>query len=322
MILAAGEALFDMIGTPVGAGQAFLPVYGGSPLNVALGLSRLGRSVAYLTKLSTDYFGEALHDFMVREGIDTRFVVRAPGAQTTLAFVAFDGAGHPAYSFYAAGAADRSMTEADLPAALDPAIKAVHFGSISLALEPTATTLFSFLKQVSASRVVALDPNVRASIIADRTLWLERFATMRAHADIVKASAEDVAWIEGDDADAEEVARRWSTEGPAVAFVTDGGRGVAVAVDGESVFVPSFAVEVTDTVGAGDTFQAAVLTRLDEMGLLSKERIRKVTLETMSHIARFGTAAAAITCTRLGADLPRRDEVAAFLDEHHEGGSS
>ena len=319
MILVTGEALFDMIGTPVGAGQAFLPVYGGSPLNVAFGLSRLGRRVSFLTKLSTDYFGAALHDFIEREGVDTRYLVRAPGMQTTLAFVAFDGTGSATYSFYGAGAADRSLVPTELPADLDPSIAAVHFGSVALAVDPTAATLIGLMRQVSPTRVVALDPNIRPTIIPDRARWLERFGEMLGLTDIVKASAEDVAWIEGDDAEIEDVARRWSTLGPKVAFVTDGGRGVVVAVGGVSVFVPSFAIEVADTVGAGDTFQAAVLTRLDEMGLLTKERLAKVTLETMGHIARFAAAAAAITCTRVGADLPRRDDVAAFLDEHHEG---
>ncbi len=315
MILSAGEALFDMIGMPVDGGQAFLPVYGGSTLNVALGLSRLGRDVAYLTKLSTDYFGERLDAFMEHEGIDRRFVTRARGSQTTLAFVALGEGGHPVYSFYATGAADRSMVEADLPTELPTAISTVHFGSISLALEPTATTLYNYLKRVSTTRVVSLDPNVRPSIIGDRDLWLDRFADMVAHADILKASAEDVAWMDGVDGDIERVAADWSLKGPALAVVTDGARGAVVGIGGRTIFMPSHKVDVIDTVGAGDTFQAALLTRLDEDGYLAKDRIRTLDLDAVGPIVSFAVAAAAITCSRRGADLPRREDVVAFLKE-------
>lgn len=314
MILVAGEALYDMVGVETPAGQAFLPVVGGSPLNVAVGLARLGRDAAFLTKLSTDFFGQGLDAFMVREGIDRRFLARAPQLHTTLAFVALGADGQPAYSFYGTGAADRSMTPDDLPDALPDDCAALHYGSIALVQEPTATTLVGLMRAEAPRRVISLDPNIRPSIIADRAAYLARFEEMLGLADIVKASAEDVAWIAGGPADPGAVARAWSTSGPAIVFVTDGGAGAHIAKGGRSWFVPALKVPVADTIGAGDTFQAAVLTWCDEQGRLSKAALRSLGETELLDLTRFAITAAAITCTRRGADLPRRAEVAALLE--------
>jgi fructokinase len=311
MILSCGEALFDMIQMP--GSTTIEPVVGGSTLNVALGLARLGRKTGYLTRLSTDYFGKRLRDFLDKEGIDTSFTPEAPGAQTTLGFAFLQPGGHAEYAFYTAGASDRYMTKEHLPASLSPEVAAVHFGSFSLAIEPIGTTLADFLVEVAPTRVISLDPNIRASLIADRAAWLARFDRLLPLADFLKASIEDVQWIYGADATAEETARRWSLSGPRIAIVTDGEVGATVAVDGRSVFVPAHKVEVIDTVGAGDTFQASCLARIDELGLLSKSAIRGIDLATAEEIAKFAVAAAAITCTRRGADLPSRADVDAFL---------
>jgi len=313
MILSCGEALFDMIQMP--GGTTIEPVVGGSTLNVALGLARLGQSTGYLTKLSTDHFGSQLADFLKREGIGGDFVVRAPGTQTTLAFAFLQPGGHADYSFYSSGASDRSMSPADLPTSLPADIKAVHFGSTLLALEPAATTFTDYMLKLAPDLFFSFDPNVRASLITDRPLWLDRFDKLMRAADFIKASIEDVEWMVGGKADAAETARAWSLAGPKIAVVTDGGVGATVAVNGESVFVPAHKVDVIDTVGAGDTFQAAYLARLSERGFLSKSAIRGIDLASAEDIATFAVAAAAITCTRRGADLPRRADVDAFLSQ-------
>ncbi len=314
MILPAGEALFDMIKRPDSA--LIEPVIGGSTLNVALGLARLGRPTGYLTKLSTDYFGNQLADFLAREGIAMDHVVRAPGMQTTLAFAFLQPGGHADYCFYVEGAADRSLSPADLPEIWPDDVTAAHFGSFSLAIEPIGSTLAALLLALSPSRFISLDPNIRASLIPDRAKWLQRFETLLPASDFVKASIEDVAWISARDVaavDAAATARDWSQAGPKIAVITDGGRGATVAVGGETRFVPAHVVDVIDTVGAGDTFQAAYLARLDELGLLSKSAIRTIDIDLAEDVARFAVAAAAITCTRRGADLPSRADVDAFL---------
>jgi fructokinase len=311
MILSAGEALFDMIRQP--ASSVIEPIIGGSTLNVALGLARLGRDTTYLTKLSTDYFGQQLYDFLVREGIATTFVPRVEGMQSTLGFAFIQPGGHADYAFYVSNAADRSLETSDLPAAWPDAMTAAHFGSYSLAIEPTATTLTNLFLTLAETRFISYDPNIRASLITDRAVWFQRFEQLLPKADFVKASIEDAHWIYGADVTADEIARRWSTMGPRVAVITDGGTGATIAVGGEARFVAAHKVAVVDTVGAGDTFQAAYLTRLDELGLATKSTRDRVTLDLAEEIGRFAVAAAAITCTRRGADLPRRAEVDAFL---------
>lgn len=311
MILSAGEALYDMIGTEHEGRRAFVAVQGGSTMNVALGLARMGRDTAYLTKLGRDFFGQGLFDFIAGEGIDTRHIVRAD-LPTTMAFVALGTDGQPAYSFYANGAADRSLTPDDLPATLGDDVHAVHFGSISLVLEPTASTLIALMRRESGRRVISLDPNIRASLIADKAAYLARFEAMLALAHIVKGSVEDVAWM-GGPSEAAATARTWSGDGRRIAVVTDGGTGATFAHRGELGFMPAFAVDVVDTVGAGDTFQATLLARLDEMDLLTPEALATLDFAVLTDVVRFATAAAAVTCTRRGADLPHRADVEAFL---------
>jgi fructokinase len=313
MILSTGEALYDMIGTVIDGRQGFLAVHGGSTMNVALGLARMGRPAGYLTKLGTDFFGRGLYDFIAREGIDTRFVVRA-NLPTTMAFVALGADGQPDYSFYANGAADRSLTPDELPDDLGADVHAVHFGSISLVLEPTASTLIGLMRRESGRRVISLDPNIRASLIPDRPAYLARFEAMLALAHLVKGSVEDVAWMSGP-AEAAATARAWSGDGRRIAVVTDGGTGATFSHRGETGFMPAFTVDVVDTVGAGDTFQATMLARLDEMGALTPDALARLDFAVLTDVVRFAAAAAAVTCTRRGADLPRRVEVERFLAE-------
>jgi fructokinase len=311
MILSTGEALYDMIGTRIDGTQAFLPVIGGSTLNVALGLARMGRPTAYLTKLGTDFFGQGLADFLTRENIADTYVVRA-NLPATLAFVALGGDGQPVYSFYANGAADRSLLPSDLPPSLPADVHALHFGSISLVLEPTASTLFALMQREAGKRIISLDPNVRASLISDKAAFVARFEAMLKLADFVKASAEDVEWMYGT-CDAEATARAWSEGGRRIAMITDGGKGATVALGDRATFVAAHKVEVVDTVGAGDTFQATVLARLDELDLLAPGKLTGIAFDQLVEVVTFAVAAAAVTCTRRGADLPTRADVEAFI---------
>ena len=311
MFLTCGEALVDMIAVEIGGRRLFEPVIGGSPLNVALGLARLGRRVAHLTRLSSDPFGEEIAAFMDREGIDRRFAARSP-RPSTLVHVMLDRHGVPRYAFHLEGAADRSMTLGDLPADLPAEIDAIHFGSISLLLEPTATTLRALMRREATRRFIALDPNIRPAVTPDPAAVLDRFDELLAHADLIKASSEDVAFLHPGEGP-EEVAARWSRSGPAMAVVTDGERGVVAAIGGRTIVVPARPVAVLDTVGAGDGFQAALLDRLAARGLLTRGALAAAAIEDLRPALDFAAAAATLACGRRGADLPRAAEVEAFL---------
>jgi fructokinase len=310
MILTCGDALFDVFANPSAAssGMALDARVGGSPLNVAVALSRLGQSTAFLAKVSTDPFGRRLLTYLESEGIGTDLVVRT-GAPTTLAIVALDDKGVPTYSFYTNGTSDRSLEAAELPARLPDPVRVVHIGSYSTALEPTASSLEALVTRERARRFISYDPNIRPSIVPDPELWRRRVAALTAQAHLVKASVEDIQFLYPG-ADVDRVLADWLGRGAGLAVATMGEVGaMAVTRQGVTARVSARAVKVIDTVGAGDTFQAALLTWLAEHGRLSPDGLAALSADDLNAVLSFAARAAAITCSRRGADMPRRGEL-------------
>lgn len=310
MILTCGDALFDVFAIPGSSDSGIMleARVGGSPLNVGVALSRLGQPAAFLAKVSTDPFGQRLLAHLRSEGVDTNLIVRT-GAPTTLAIVALDDKGVPSYSFYTSGTADRSLEQADLPARLPEAVRVIHIGSYTTALEPTASSLEALVRRERGRRLISYDPNIRPSIVPDPELWRRRVAALTAQAHLVKASAEDIQFLYPG-ASVDGVLRDWVTRGASVAIATMGEVGaMAVTRHGVAARVGSLAVKVVDTVGAGDTFQAALLTWLAEHGRLSSDGISALPSDDLDALLRFAAKAASITCSRRGADMPRRAEL-------------
>lgn len=312
MILSCGDALFDVFMTRSQGGMtgsiALDARVGGSPLNVGIGLSRLGQPTGFFAKVSTDPFGQALLNHLAAEEVETSLCVRT-AAPTTLAVVALDAKGVPTYSFYTEGTADRSLERAELPVRLPDAIRVIHIGSYATALEPTAGSLEALVTRERGRRFIAYDPNVRPSIVPDRAVWRQRVAALSAQAHLVKASIEDIAFLYPG-ADEREVLREWLARGVCLAVATRGESGaIAMTQSGLVAEVSSPQVEVVDTVGAGDTFQAALLTWLAENGRLSPDGIASMAERDLPLLLDFAAQAAAITCSRRGADMPRRGEL-------------
>jgi fructokinase len=310
MILTCGDALFDVFANPSASGSSIAldARVGGSPLNVAVALSRLGQPTAFLSKISTDPFGRRLTAYLESEGIDTDLIVRT-AAPTTLAIVALDDKGVPTYSFYTSGTADRSLEVSELPTRLPDAVRAVHIGSYTTALEPTAASLEALVTRERPRRFISYDPNVRPSIVPDPDLWRRRVAALTAQAHLVKASIEDIQFLYPG-APVESVLRDWLARGAGIAVATMGEVGaMAVTRQGFAARVSARAVKVIDTVGAGDTFQAALLTWLAEHGNLSPDGLATLSADDLNALLTFAARAAAITCSRRGADMPRRSEV-------------
>jgi fructokinase len=256
MILVAGEALIDMTPARCGESIGYLPHPGGSPYNVAVGVGRLEVPVAFLGRLSTDAFGHLRRDHLETSQVSLRYLVDAEEA-TTLAFVHM-GQGEPEYSFYSERTADRMLLPEHLPAI--PAGAALHFGSISLLLEPGASTLEG-LSRESRRRLLSLDPNVRPSLITDRDAYLRRLEGWVSLTDLIKVSKADLAWLYPHQPP-EAVASRWRRLGPALVLVTlgkDGSLAVGTTAQARAATPP---VEVVDTVGAGDAFTSAALAHL------------------------------------------------------------
>lgn len=310
MILSCGDALFDVFANPTSsnASIALDARVGGSPLNVAVALSRLGQSTAFLAKVSNDPFGRRLLAYLRAEGVDTDLIVRT-NAPTTLAIVALDDKGVPTYSFYTSGTADRSLEVVELPARLPDAIRVVHIGSYTTALEPTASSLEALVTRERGRRFISYDPNIRPSIVPDPELWRRRVAALTAQAHLVKASVEDIQFLYPG-AGVDGVLADWVARGAGLAVATMGEVGaMAVTKQGITARVSSPSIKVIDTVGAGDTFQAALLTWLAEHGRLSADGLATLSADELNTLLAFAARAAAITCSRRGADMPRRSEL-------------
>ncbi|MEO0918540.1 MAG: carbohydrate kinase [Pseudomonadota bacterium] len=306
MILCSGEALIDMLPRETTEGTiSYAPFVGGSVLNTANALGRLGQDVGFFCGISTDFFGEMLLETLHEAKVDTRFSPR-PDRPTTLAFVKLTD-GHAEYLFYDENSAMRMLSEEDLPS-LGGDIEALFFGCISLAVEPCAATLEALLMRESGTRVTMIDPNIRAGFIQDEAVYRARLDRMMAQSDLIKVSDEDLIWLRGD-GPLEDKARALLEMGPAIVCVTEGARGVTGYTKHEAVFVEAPKVTVVDTVGAGDTFNGGFLTGLKELGALTKDSVHNLSSDQLEHALSLGARAAAVTVSRAGANPPTRDDL-------------
>ncbi|MCI3277249.1 carbohydrate kinase family protein [Streptomyces cylindrosporus] len=300
MIVVAGEALIDLVPQGTGALAGLQPALGGGPYNTAVALGRLGSPTAFCSRTSRDAFGEALLDGLRRAGVDVSAVQR--GAEpTTLAVATLDGNGSASYSFYVDGTADRLFTA---PEALPAGTRAVSFGTCSLVLEPGATAYESLLRAAAAQDVfTALDPNIRAGLIPDADAYRARFKSWLPSVSLLKLSEEDAHWLGG-------TPRDWLAAGPAAVVITHGGDGLTAFTRGGAVYpVPGEKVDVVDTIGAGDTVNAALLHGLSTRDALSPEALLDLGKDGWARLLRFAARAAAITCSRAGAEPPYASEV-------------
>ncbi len=307
MILVCGEALIDVFvetgqRDEARGGLPALAVAGGSPFNLVVGIARLGAASGFLAGLSTDAFGRMLAGRLTREGVDLTFA-KTSLRPTPLAIVSTDPDGHPAYTFHAERCAHADLLPADVPEHLPAEVRAIAMGSFSLAMEPVGATYAGLAAREAGRRVISLDPNLRLGLIPDLAAWHARFAGLVASADIVKLSDEDLRTAFGD-LDEAEAAARWLAAGAALVVVTAGPSGATAYHACGRIAVPSRSVRVIDTVGAGDSFHAALLARLDREDRLSRAGLDALDAEALHGLLTEAALAAAITCSRLGADLP------------------
>ncbi|GAA2235632.1 carbohydrate kinase [Streptomyces amakusaensis] len=303
MIVVAGESLIDLVPLRDGPGgggplPALLPRPGGGPYNTAVALGRLGARAAFCSRMSTDGFGEALLAGLRTAGVDTSLVARGP-EPTTLAVAAVGADGSAGYGFYAEGSADRLF---ELPSALPAPARAVAFGTCSLVLEPGASAYERLLRREARRGLFTLlDPNVRPGLIPDPDAYRERFASWLPDVTLLKLSEDDARWLGGVPD---------GPRGPAAVVLTRGSRGLTVRTrGGTEVSVPAVPVTVADTIGAGDTVNAALLHALDSRGALSADGLAALDGPAWRELLGFAARAAAITCSRPGAEPPYADEL-------------
>lgn len=306
MIVVAGEALIDMSALTLADGATvWRPRPGGSPMNVAVGLARLGQEVAFLGRISTDRFGQQLVGHLETEGIDTRWLQRGP-EPTALAFVHVTDGGEPAYEFRWEGTADRMLTRAD--AAISTEATALHVGSMSLTLPPGDRAMESLVERHAGKVLISLDPNVR-SFVPDRREYRHRLEDLMAAVDVVHVSTADLVWLYPP-AKPDAVAHWWLALGAGLVVISDGERGATAYTAAREVVGPGAPADpLVDTVGAGDAFTSAMLSWLARRDMLDRAALESLGQTSLSDLLSFANRVAAITCTRVGADPPRRSEL-------------
>ena len=307
MILCCGEALIDMLPRTTTLGEpAFAPYVGGAVFNTAIALGRLGAPAGFFSGLSSDLFGGQFREALGASKVSSTYAHTSP-RPTTLAFVRLTN-GQATYTFYDENTAGRMLTTEDLPE-LGAEIEAMLFGAISLISDPAGAAYEEFMKREHQRRVMMLDPNIRPNFIPDKARHLRRIRSMMAMADIVKLSDEDLHWF-GEAGSHEDVIRNWLDRGPKLIVVTHGSEGAVGYSREHKVTVMPQKVEVVDTVGAGDTFNAGILASLHEQGLLTKAEMGGLSEDAIRHALTLGSKAAAVTVSRAGANPPWRHEIA------------
>ena len=301
-------------GATTASGMALDARVGGSPFNVAIGLARMRQPVAYFGGLSTDFLGERLHAALSAEGVELAAVYRS-AAPTTLSLVGLDAAGVPSYAFYGEGCADRQVPLSACVAtqALSTPITALHVGSFALVVQPVAHTLRTLVESLHETAVVAYDPNLRLHVEPRLDLWRDSVDWMLTRAHLLKISAEDLALLYPDWT-AERFAAHCLSRGVRLVALTEGAAGARCWTSAAQAKVAPEPVALVDTVGAGDSFQAALLTRLAEWDALTPQAMAALDAAQLRALLQFANQAAALTCSRRGADLPRREALAFGSD--------
>lgn len=303
-VLTVGEALVDVV-VPHGGGGTSSHV-GGSPANVAVGLAALDHD----SRL-TAYLGDDAHGRRIRDHLLDADVVLTPGStgapRTSTATAHLDAEAAATYQF-------------DLLWELGPqelqGVGHLHTGSVAATLEPGATRVVETMSRARATATVSYDPNCRPTIMGDPHAVRARIEECIGRSDVVKASAEDVEWLYGPDVGADEVAALWGRLSPTLVVVTRGGEGAVVHLAGPDVTVEldPVTVAVVDTVGAGDSFMAGLLSGLLDAGLLgsaeARERLLRADLDDVTGALRRAVACATWTVARAGAAAPTRSDLA------------
>jgi fructokinase len=292
-IWVCGEVLIDIL--PTG------PVVGGGPANTAKALARLGHDVHFIDGISSDAYGQSARSELLNDGVNLDLAL-ASDKPTCTATVTLDAAGGASYEFLIDGTATFDFAAAWLPDPYRYQPQVLHIGTLVTVIEPGATALYDWAMQVAELAPIVFDPNIRPSVMPDRDLYeaaVEKWAALSA---VIKVSDDDLAWLFPGQA-IEDVANRWINDGAFLVVVTQGANGIMGYTSEGRVEVPGVKVDVVDTVGAGDTVGAIVVEAMLAHGLVELRG------DLLRSVLTRAAAAAAITCSRKGAQPPYKHEL-------------
>ena len=312
MISVGGENLIDLVSGD--AGVDGLPNYianpGGSPFNVAMAAGRQGQDVAYLTPISGDALGDLLADSLVQSHV--KIVAPRVPHPTSLAVVSITD-GIPSYAFHRNDTAERQVDMDSLLRDMPVPTRIFHVGSLAVIGGADAENWEKFFADCQQRGLMTtLDPNVRPGLINDADGYVARIKRMMRHVDIFKLSDEDLEWLYPD-RQLETALADCRAECDAVLFIlTLGGAGSRAFLGGIEIQADASAVEnLVDTVGAGDTFMASILSWVMENDLASRDALSRINEDALRAAIKRGSEAAAINCGRSGCNPPWRDELAS-----------
>ena len=311
MLLSCGDALVDFLPVKsVDGHDAAVPVAGGSCLNIAIGMARLGAPAGFVGGISTDLFGRMIADHALASQVDLRYATRSDH-QTTLAFVR-TVAGEPKYAFYDEATASKNWIYRHNSIHFGE-VEAIHVGSTTLTDEKGAAQALAMVEDARGSVTISFDPNCRPNLVRDKARYVDQMDAFAAAADIVRMSDVDFEFLHGG-GDYEERAKALVAAGTSLVVVTHGIKGAQAwhrATGPVKVEAPT--IDVVDTIGAGDSFQAALLFALRAIGRIESEALAQVNAGELDRALSFAAACAAFTCNRAGADPPRHSDVGPAL---------
>jgi fructokinase len=292
-IWVCGEVLIDIL--PTGS------VVGGGPANTAKALARLGHDVHFIDGISSDAYGQSARAELLNDGVNLDLVL-ASDKPTCTATVTLDVAGSASYEFLIDGTATFDFNSSWLPDPYRYQPQVLHIGTLVTVIEPGASALYDWAMSVAELAPIVFDPNIRPSVMPDRDLYeaaVEKWAALSA---VIKVSDDDLAWLFPGQP-IEDVANRWISEGVFLVIVTRGANGLVGYTAEGCVEVPGVKVDVVDTVGAGDTVGAIVVEAMLAHGLVELRG------DLLRSVLTRAAAAAAITCSRKGAQPPYKHEL-------------
>ena len=311
MLLSCGDALVDFLPVKsVDGRDAAVPVAGGSCLNIAVGMARLGAPSGFVGGISTDLFGRIIADHALASRVELRYATRS-NHPTTLAFIHHLG-GEPQYAFYDEATASRNWIYRRGCIPLDE-VEAIHVGSTTLANDQGVAQAQAMIEDAAGSVTISFDPNCRPNLVERKARYVDQMDAFAGAADIVRMSDADFEFLHGG-SDYAERAKSLIRAGASLVVITRGIRGAqAWHAEAGAVTVHAPTVNVVDTIGAGDSFQAALLFALRAIGRIETEALVQMNSEELGRALSFASSCAAFTCARAGADPPRQADVVAEL---------
>ncbi|XP_010693442.2 probable fructokinase-7 [Beta vulgaris subsp. vulgaris] len=318
LVVCFGEMLIDFVPTVAGVSLAEAPAFakaaGGAPANVAVGISRLGGSSAFVGKVGKDEFGFMLADILKQNKVDNSGMRFDPGARTALAFVTLRADGEREFLFFRNPSADMLLHESELDKDLLEKARVFHYGSISLIEEPCRSAHLAALTIVKkAGGFLSYDPNLRKQLWPSEEAARDGIMSIWDQADMIKVSEDEITFLTGGDDpyDDNVVMKKLFHPNLKLLIVTEGSEGCRYYTKTFKGRVSGVKVKPVDTTGAGDAFVGGILSNLaSDLNILKDEKRLREALH-------FANACGAVTVTKRGAipGLPTRDEVLEILQQ-------